>query len=363
MGKHHLESEALRLINSDSDSPFSGYSIFNLSKTKVMKRLFIGIDISKDVFDYCILNSENEIIEKGQMANSRKEILEFCKKIKSLKEYEPWICMEHTGHYGYLLSCIFTEQNLCYSLLDPLNLKRSFGVVRGKTDAIDAYRIASYALSNKHKLVAYKLPSEELRKLKVLMTSRSRYSKISVQLQNGIKANKVANKSMNLEDEIQDDQETLAIFKVKIKSIEKKMLAIIKSTKELKTNYDKITSVVGIGPIIALYCIIETQNFVKFYDPRKFGCHCGLAPFAYSSGSSVRGKTRTSNLCNKYLKGILYKGAWSAIQHDPQLKRYFNRKIEEGKHKFSVANAVAFKIVLRIFAVVKRDEPYVKLAA
>lgn len=328
-----------------------------------MKKLFIGIDISKDVFDYSFLSSENEIITKGQNSNTKEGILEFCKKIKSFKEYEPWICMEHTGHYGYLLSCIFTEKKLSFSMLDPLNLKRSFGVTRGKTDAIDAYRIASYALSNKHKLVAYKLPSEELRKLKVLMKSRSRYSKISVQLQNGIQANKVANKSMNLEDEIKDDQETLASFKDKIKNIEKKMLSIIKGTEELKTNYDKITNVIGVGPIIALSCIVETQNFTKYYDPRKFSCHCGLAPFEYSSGSSVRGKTKTSNLCNKVLKGLLFKGAWSAIQHDPQLKGYFNRKIEEGKHKFSVANAVAFKIVLRIFAVVKRDEPFVKLKA
>jgi len=131
-----------------------------------MKNLFIGIDISKDVFDYSFLSSENEIILKGQSPNTKKEILQFCKKVKSFKEYEPWICMEHTGHYGYLLSCIFTEQNLCFSLLDPLNLKRSFGIARGKTDAIDAYRIASYALSNMHKLNPYEFPSKELMKLK-----------------------------------------------------------------------------------------------------------------------------------------------------------------------------------------------------
>jgi len=327
-----------------------------------MKKLFIGIDISKDVFDYCFLNSENEIIEKGQMPNSRKEILKFCKKVKSFKAYEPLICMEHTGHYGYLLSCVFTDQNLCYSLLDPLNLKRSFGVVRGKTDAIDAYRIASYALSNKHKITPFELPSYELRKLKILMKSRSRYSKISVQLKNGIQANKVANKSMDIGDEIIEDQETLVIFKAKLKRIEKKMLDLIKATKELKITYDKITKVIGVGPIISINCIIETRNFTRFYNPRKFGCHCGLAPFPHSSGSSVRGKTKTSNLCNKALKGIIFKGAWTAIQHDPQLKKYYNRKIKEGKNKFSVANAVAFKIVLRIFAVVKRDEPFVKHA-
>ena len=66
---------------------------------------------------------------------------------------------------------------------------------------------------------------------------------------------------------------------------------------------------------------------------------------------------------DKTLKAILTKGAISAVQHDPQLKAYYNRKTKEGKHHMSVINAVANKLVLRIFAVAKREEPFVKLAA
>ena len=117
------------------------------------------------------------------------------------------------------------------------------------------------------------------------------------------------------------------------------------------------------GNITAIKCILETDNFTKFDNPRKFNCHCGLAPFKYQSGSSIRGKTKTSPLCDKSLKSILFKAACSAIQHDPQLKNYYLRKIEEGKHKLSVINAVASKIVLRIFAVSKRDQNYVKIYA
>ena len=58
----------------------------------------------------------------------------------------------------------------------------------------------------------------------------------------------------------------------------------------------------------------------------------------------------------------MFQAASTAIQHDPQLKQYYKRKQEEGKSKLSALNAVANKIVLRIFAVIKRDEPYVKLA-
>ncbi|TQD40399.1 IS110 family transposase, partial [Haloflavibacter putidus] len=44
-------------------------------------------------------------------------------------------------------------------------------------------------------------------------------------------------------------------------------------------------------------------------------------------------------------------------------KTYYNRKVKDGKHHMSVINAVANKLVLRIFAVAKREEPFVKLSA
>lgn len=86
-----------------------------------------------------------------------------------------------------------------------------------------------------------------------------------------------------------------------------------------------------------------------------------LAPFPYQSGSSIKGRTKTHFLRDKTLKSILYKAAGSAIQHDPQLKKYYEQKLEKGKHKLTALNAVANKIVLRIFAVAKRNESFVKL--
>lgn len=328
-----------------------------------MKNLFVGIDISKDVFDYCFLNEKNEVLSKGQNQNTKDGISKFCKKLKQYRSYTPWICMEHTGYYGYLLASEFNKQGFTYSLLDPLDLKYSMGMLRGKNDSIDAFRIASYGLSHNHKLKPHSLPSKQLQQLKVLMKARERYNKIRVQLKNALKGLKVAGTTIDLEELVIDNEDLIDKMEEKIKALDKRMKTIINSTDELKKTYEKIVTVVGVGPVTATKCIIETGNFNKITDPRKFCCHSGLAPFTYESGSSVKGKTKTSPLCNKSLKAVLYKAAWSAIQHDPQLKRYHRRKREEGKHKLSVANAVANKVVLRIFAVQKREEPYVKLAA
>jgi transposase len=46
----------------------------------------------------------------------------------------------------------------------------------------------------------------------------------------------------------------------------------------------------------------------------------------------------------------------------PQLKRSHAKKLDEIKHKLTVLNAVANKLMLRIFTVVNREEPFVKLS-
>jgi transposase len=43
-----------------------------------------------------------------------------------------------------------------------------------------------------------------------------------------------------------------------------------------------------------------------------------------------------------------------------ELKEFYERKVEQGKNKMSVLNAVRNKLVLRIFAVVRENRKYEK---
>jgi transposase len=187
--------------------------------------------------------------------------------------------------------------------------------------------------------------------------------KIVVQLKNSLKSNQILNKTIDVKELIKEEKRQIKAISGSIKKVEKQILELINATEDLRKSYQKITKVIGVGPITAVKCFTETNNFLNFKDARKFSCYCGLAPFPYQSGSSVKGKTKTHHLRNKPLKSTLFKAVGSAIQHDLQLKAYYQRKTKEGKHKLTALNAVANKIVLRIFAVVKRDEPFVKLAA
>lgn len=329
-----------------------------------MDYFFIGVDVSKDTFDVCILDSQHEVISKHSVyANSKPGVKEFIEFISQIQKQELWVCLEHTGYYGVLLCSELEKKGIKLSLINPLEIKRSSGLTRGKTDAVDAYRIASYAVKHHYKLAVTKLSTDNIQKLKVKLSQRELLVKVSVQYKNNLKALEVLAKSSNVKEEIRQIKSLINSQDQQIRKLEKAALELIKADEQLIKTYEKITKVIGVGFVTAAICITETENFTKFNDARKFCCHAGLAPFEYQSGTSVRGRTRTSKFRKKNLKSVLYKAANTAANHDPQLKAYKKRKVEEGKHKLSVINALANKVVARIFAVAKRDEPFVKLAA
>lgn len=330
-----------------------------------MEFLYFGIDISKDTLDYAACNlSDKQIVEVDKINNSVKGIKAFIKKLKRIeKKQKVWVCFENTGHYGLLLSHLFQEAEVDYSMVPAMEIIKSSGMTRGKSDPIDAQRIATYAAVFSHKLKKTILPCSEILKIKTLLAMRENFVKVRTQFKNAKKALEISDLTISLKKEIKLYQKSIKECDQKIKLVEDQVNNLIKSQPEINKNYKKITAIVGVGPITGAFIICYTNNFIAFDNPRKFNCFCGLAPFAHTSGTSVRGKTKTSKHRNGMLKKLLFSAASTAIQHDMQLRTYYNRKMKEGKHFMSVKNAVACKIVSRIFAVVKRDEPFLKLSA
>src|SRR5690606_37268008 len=111
------------------------------------------------------------------------------------------------------------------------------------------------------------------------------------------------------------EQKQLKSIKNTIQDLEKQMMEIVKSSQDLNTTYTKISSVIGVGTITSIKCIIETDNFTRFTDARKFNCHCGLAPFPYQSGSIVKGRTKTHFLRDYTLKSCNIIADGIAVQH------------------------------------------------
>lgn len=326
-----------------------------------MKTIFIGIDVSKEWLDAAVCKELNQKdMEVFRVENSNEGIDKMIRKCKKAGQ-ALWFCFEHTGNYGLLLASLLQASELVYSIVPALEIKQSQGMVRGKTDQVDAKRIALYAATNSHKLKPFQLPGKELLRLKSWLTYRAQLVSMSRQLQNSRKSYLELKKSVDVSMILANVEQNLEQIKDNIAQVEKEIQSIIHTDERLKSNFNKTTSVRGIGLIIAAYMLVYTSNFTAFDNPRKFNCYAGLAPFEYSSGSSIKGKTKTSRLRNKNMKVLLFNGANVAANFDRELKNYYNKKKAEGKPHQLIINNIACKLVYRVFAVVKRNEPYVIL--
>lgn len=232
------------------------------------------------------------------------------------------------------------------------------GICRGKTDKIDAGRIAMYAFRFTDRVRIYQPCEEVLAKLKDLQAYRSRLIKIKTGLEVSSKELiKVKDDSISLF--IRDDSLTLIEDLVlKIKQIDRKTKELIKSSLLVMQNYESLLSIKGVGTQNAVGILVLTGNFHLFTDPRKFACYCGVVPFPHRSGSSIRGTDRVSNLSNRKMKALLTQAARSASMHNPYYREYYKRKIQQGKNDRLIINNIKNKLIHLIFALVRNKQTY-----
>lgn len=278
-------------------------------------------------------------------------------------DFSQWLfCMEHTGVYTLRLCRFLEAHKLAYVVVDPLHLKYSLGLRRGKNDKEDSANIARFLFLQHEELEVSCLKSDELLKIKHLLSLRKRLVKSRSALRVASKELAAFEKGTISEPVVVlSDSHAKQIHKG-IKKIEKCILQIIRSDAELSRLYDLVVSVKGANLVIASALLVHTVKFTAFSSSRKFAVYAGIVPFEWKSGSSLNRPAKVSHLAHKTIKGYISNGACSALQHDKELKAYYERRIAQGKDKSAVQNAIRNKLLHRIFAVVKRGTPYVEFS-
>lgn len=321
---------------------------------------FVGTDVSKKTLDVTLFfREQGDKSPHKQFGNDDggyRSILGWLEK-QGANPKEALFCMEHTGAYSVGMAEFLEHAGLAYSLVSPLHMKRSLGLVRGKNDKVDSYQISRFCYLHRDELPPTTLPLATIRQLKGLVNERERL--VKMQTSEKIVFSELA--KANTDSTMKRVAARIAMFSADIACIEQEMEQVIGSDPSIAERYKLIRSVVGIGLVNSALFIVYTCNFQTFTDARKYACYGGIAPFENLSGTSVRGKTRVSHLANRRIKVSLSNAARSAIQHDPELRLYYDRKAKEGKEHGVIMNAVKFKLITRVFAVVKRGTPFVKM--
>jgi len=326
-----------------------------------MKNLsIIGIDVSKLLLDVFILSKEYHFQVENSPAGFAQLLEISCIKLKTTRN-KLYYCFENTGRYSRMLAVFLDQSGIIFSQIPALDIKASKGISRGKTDKADAKDIALYAWRKKDELQPTKLNSAETSELRQLISLRDKLIKHRTAYKNSIKDLQDCYFEGETEFIKNAQKEMIECLNEQIKKVENRMDTIICSMPEWKTNFKLIQSVRGVGPVIARYLIIFTENFTRFASYRKFACYAGIAPFPYASGSSIKGRTRVHPCANKQLKSLLNLAAMNAISISGEYKQYYLRRQKEGKNNMSTLNIIRNKLLSRIFAVVKRQTPYVDL--
>ncbi|MGJ8667007.1 MAG: IS110 family transposase [Patiriisocius sp.] len=318
----------------------------------------VGIDVSKLTIDGHIHNRSKHRVFSNTSKGYRALVLWI---EKHLKDQSYFLCFENTGHYSTNLSIYLSQHDIDYLEESPLAIKRSSGIVRGKTDRLDAAMIARYAWLYKDELVLSSPKERDIQELGRLLAFRDQIVRDRTGKMSSLKEARSLLSSPSTDSCCKIIVKTIHYLTKQIEAVEGRIKELLQEDQSLRKNHKLLNSLKGVGLILSCQLIYHTNNFDRFASWRQFSSYCGTAPFAHSSGTSIKRRNRIHYIGDRKMKTLLTLASNSAIQCDTELKLYYKKKLEEGKPKMVALNNVRNKLLARAFAVVKRGTPYVPL--
>ena len=251
---------------------------------------------------------------------------------------EAFLVLEYTGGYEYKLLQFCEAHAIIYARISGLAIKNSMGIVRGKNDKVDSARIAQYGQEKYKSIQPSKPLNPAIIRLKELLSFRKRLVRENAGYKSSIKGREhmqdVNKKDLIIKSLLQKQKINTKI----IENIEGEMMNIIAGDELMKVNFTLITSIKGIGKVNALMTIAYTENFTSFSNPRSYAVYVGVVSFDHSSGTSIRGRKRVSQIANKELKQELNQAARSAMVWDKEMNSYAENKLKTKCYKIVLNN-------------------------
>ncbi len=382
---------------------------------------FLGIDVSKDSFDACLVNANQEVRMNEKFSMDSEGFEKLLQNLLAFERDDTLVVMESTGIYHTNLFFHLEDNEFKIAVVNPLlihNFSKSVTLRKSKTDKIDAFRIACFALYNQSNIEVTKKSATSIRNLS---RERDRLSKETAKIKtevknhlqilfpelvnnynvftktmltllmrapgafpikkmrpiqierifNKTKGNKVqisprelvrlAKKSFGIEDKY---RQTVLIMKIEmLLFIQKQKLESDKQIKEyvdknLKQEFDIITSIAGIGQTTAEKFLIEIGDINKFKSHNQLRAFIGTDPSIKQSGSSVNINGRISKRGNSHLRRTIWQMAFAVRKFSPGFEQYYLKKREEGKKYKQAVIAVANKLIKTLYALLKNNSRF-----
>ena len=267
------------------------------------------------------------------------------------------VCMESTGVYGLDLALRLQKQRGVEVMVANPRAVRHFAhalMERSKSDPLDARVLLEFAA--RMPFQPWQPPSATALHLGALARRIEAITDLCTAERNRLHA---ASAAAALPAVIRQDlRRSIAFHKRALARLTRQALQLIAGNPLFQERFEQLDSIPGIGATSAIALLAELSRLAPDLDVRQWVASAGLDPREYSSGTSVRRKTRISKAGNRHLRRALYMPALVAVQHDPPLRAFYHRLLDKGKLKMQALVAVMRKLVHAIFGMFKHRQPY-----
>ena len=345
--------------------------------------VFCGMDTDKRSISAAIVEHNGQMRTMQMPSNGRN-------LVRYINNHYPGKRVAYAyeaGPTGYkLYDYITAEGNDCL-VVSASNIPSTLGQ-RVKTNRLDAQKIAENLRGGQ--LHGINVPDEIYRNLRHLTQLRETLVKQSSATKNRIKSlltfegidfpvtetsNSANNWSKAIIEKLKELEcnpvvrfklsqhlMTLTYCKFQILETSKAIRNYYKNQDELNRNFKYVTSIPGIGKTTAIELVARIGDWRYLERPTQIGSFLGLVPKEYSTGDTQnRGSiTKTGN---GRLRNKLIQCSWTAIKHDKELADFYQKVVQRNSPAYAkkvAIVAVARKLTMRIFAVLKEQREYTK---
>ena len=144
-------------------------------------------------------------------------------------------------------------------------------------------------------------------------------------------------------------------------TVQKEIRGFCQSDPELRQSIRLLTSIPGIGWIVASHLVARLGDWREINNVRQIGGFLGLVSSEHSTGDQ-EDRGAITHTGDSRLRNKLIQSAWVAIRKDPELRAFYRRIYQRHPKKVAARKAivaVARKLTTRIYAVLKQQRPFV----
>lgn len=302
---------------------------------------FVGIDVSKESLEVAIYSQET-IHSYANTPVGQAELVDCLKPLNPTL-----IVLEASGGYEIEPALTLMADGLPVAVVNPArvrNFARAYGRL-AKTDPIDAHVLAHFAqavrprvrsLQSEQETHLTNLVRRRRQVVAMLTAEKNRLYTTSIRLKEGVK------KHIQF---LQAEEDELAA------EIAKQIQAL----PQWREKEQILRSVPGIGPVNAATLLAELPE-LGTTSRQKIAALAGVAPYNQDSGKK-RGRRKTGG-GRGGVRSAFYMACLSASQHNPVIKRFYERLIANGKETKVALTACMRKLLSILNAMLRKMEPW-----